>query len=312
MITATACGKAILFGEHAVVYARPAIAIPVTHIETRVLIDHACADYPDDIFIEAPDIHLASPLQEIPAAHPLKMSLELVAKSLSVPGFPPCHINISSTIPVAAGLGSGAAVSVALIKALYAFAKRPIKLEQVSNLAFEIEKIYHGAPSGIDNSVITYAQPIYFIKGKPIRYLNLAQQLTLVIADTGIATPTSQTVGDVRTAWQQDTQRYEAIFDQIGAIAATARQAIQSGDLPKIGELMNDNHHLLQSLQVSNVDLDYLVRVARDSGALGAKLSGGGRGGNMLALSPPAMSAAITRALLKAGAKRTIITEVSP
>jgi mevalonate kinase len=158
--------------------------------------------------------------------------------------------------------------------------------------------------------VITYGKPVYFVRGQEIQTLHSAVPFTVVIGDTGIASPTAIAVGDVRREWQSDPQRYEAIFDEIGEISRQARAAIQAGTPELLGPLMDDNHVYLQDLGVSSPQLDRLVFVACQAGALGAKLSGGGRGGNMIALSVPETAQAIARALLEAGARRTIITEV--
>jgi len=182
--------------------------------------------------------------------------------------------------------------------------------EQVSALAFEVEKLHHGTPSGIDNTVITYARPVYFVRSQPIETLRVAQPFTIIIGDTGISSPTAIAVGDVRHAWQQAPAHYEALFDAAGQIARQARQAIESGYPEDLGALMDSNHTLLQQLGVSSPELDHLVAVARDAGALGAKLSGGGRGGNMIALVQPADATIVAEALSNAGAVRIIATKI--
>jgi mevalonate kinase len=225
--------------------------------------------------------------------------------------FPNLEIKISSTIPVASGLGSGAAVTVALTRVLASHFNHSMSDEQVNAFAYEIEKLHHGTPSGIDNTVVTYAQPVYFVKDQPIEILHVGEPFTMVIADTGITAPTKQSVGDVRRLWVNDRSRWETIFDKIGEVSFTARRAIEAGKPELLGELMNENHTLLQRLTVSSPELDRLVEAARDTGALGAKLSGGGRGGNMIALVEPEKAEAISLSLGAAGAKSTIITQIS-
>jgi mevalonate kinase len=220
-------------------------------------------------------------------------------------------VSVSATIPVASGLGSGAAVSVALIRALSTFLGRELEDERVSRLAYEVEKLHHGTPSGIDNTVITYQRPVFFIKGQPPETFHVRHPFTLVIAYTGISAPTKEAVGDVRKLWESDKPRLESAFDSIGALVLKARQSIESGNLPALGPLMDANHALLQQLTVSSSELDHLVAAARQAGALGAKLSGGGRGGNMIAHVQPDQAAGIAQALMAAGAQRTLITTVS-
>ncbi len=219
-------------------------------------------------------------------------------------------ISIESTIPVAAGLGSGAAVSVALIRALAWYLSHPLSNQQVSNLAYEIERLHHGTPSGIDNTVIAYEEPVYFIKGKPIEIFRAAKPFTIVIGDTGVSASTKQSVGDVRRLWMRDQNKIENIFNEIAQIALIGRRSIESSKPELLGELMDQNHAYLQALTVSSPELDKLVKAARGAGALGAKLSGGGRGGNMIALVEQAKAESVAQALLSAGAKRTIITEI--
>jgi mevalonate kinase len=319
MITSSAPGKIILFGEHAVVYGRPALAVPVTQVQATVAVSDSAADSrigadsrKTDIWIDAPDIDLHAPLSGLSPDQPLAAAARAVLSALGVDRPPALTVRVSSTIPVASGLGSGAAVTVALVRSLSAFLGRPLADEQVNALAFDIEKLHHGTPSGIDNTVITYARPVYFVKGQPIETLRVGEAFTLVIGDTGISAPTRESVGDVRKLWQVKPDRFEVIFDRIGAIADRARQAIEAGDAAALGPLMDENHALLDQLTVSSPELDRLVAAARGSGALGAKLSGGGRGGNMIALVRPQDVEPVSLALQAAGAKRTLATIVSP
>jgi mevalonate kinase len=182
----------------------------------------------------------------------------------------------------------------------------------VNTLAYEIEKLHHGTPSGIDNTVITYAKPVYFVKGQPIEVFRVGAPFTIVIADTGVSALTKESVGDVRELWKADKTRWEKVFDEIGKIARFARKRIENGEWMALGPLMDKNHTLLQQLTVSSPELDRLVEAAHRSGALGAKLSGGGRGGNMIALVHKENAPAVVEALLSAGAKRIIVTTIQP
>lgn len=315
MTTSSAPGKIILFGEHAVVYGRPALAVPVTEVQATATVRAGAEPFDrlgatPEIWIEAPDIGLRSELSRLPATHPLAAAARGVFAALGVDSPPDCHISIRSTIPVASGLGSGAAVSVALIRALAGFFHSPLTDEQVSAIAYDVEKLHHGTPSGIDNTVITYAKPVYFVKGQPIETFRVGAPFTLVIGDTGVPAPTKESVGDVRRLWEADKPRWETVFDQIGEVARRARERIESGEWRALGALMNDNHALLQQLTVSSPELDRLVEAGLRSGALGAKMSGGGRGGNMIALVEKENAPAVAEALKSAGARRTIITQV--
>ena len=308
-ISASAPGKAILFGEHAVVYGRPAIAVPVQDIQARALVMAEPRAAPGRVRIQAPRIGQDADLDALPLDDPIAMAVRLVFSTLGIARLPACTVRITSTIPIAAGLGSGAAVSVAVLRAVSSFAGHPLSAEQVSALAYEVEKRHHGTPSGIDNTVITYARPVFFVRGQPVETFDLSAALTLVIGDTGISSPTALAVGDLRRRWQAQPDPYEAIFDAVGEIVHTARRALQDGDVAALGPLMNDNHTWLQRMGVSCPELDRLVEAARDAGASGAKLSGGGRGGNMIALATAQTAQAIAERLLAGGATRVIISQ---
>jgi mevalonate kinase len=308
LVKATAPGKIILFGEHAVVYNRPALAVPVTqiHVDVEVL-DSSTSG----ILIHAPVIDLHAELSTLPSDHPIGSVILKLLQRFDVSRPASLEVKITSTIPVASGLGSGAAVSVAMIRALSSHLDYPLTNEQVNDLVFEIEKLHHGTPSGIDNTVITYAMPVYFIKGQPIKTFKPGKPFTIVIGDTGIPAPTKESVSAVRLLWLRDSVYFEDIFDEIAQLSLIARRSIEIGKPELLGELMDHNHAFLQRLTVSSPELDRLVDAARDAGALGAKLSGGGRGGNMIALVEQAKAESVAEALMSAGAKRTIITEVS-
>ena len=307
MNTSSAPGKIILFGEHAVVYGRPALAVPVTQVQATATVSENSRG---GVWIEAPNINLSSELSRLALDHPLAAVVNSVFFALSVVRPPACTVYLQSTIPVAAGLGSGAAVSVAILRALSEFLGAPLSDERVNKLAFEAEKLHHGTPSGIDNTVVTYAKPVYFTKGQPIKTFRVGSAFTIVIGDTGIFAPTKESVGAVRKLRDADPPRWEKIFNRVGEIVWDARQAIERGDTAELGLLMDANQSLLQEMTVSSVELDHLIKIARTSGALGAKLSGGGRGGNMIALVRKENAPAMAEALLSAGAKRAIITTV--
>jgi mevalonate kinase len=307
-VKASAPGKIILFGEHAVVYGRPALAVPVTQV-------HADVDISDSaragIWIDAPAVNLHAELNTRPSDHPIASVIHNFFFLARVSPFPNLEIKITSTIPVASGLGSGAAVTVALTRALSSHLNYSMTDEEVNAFTYEIEKLHHGTPSGIDNSVVTYARPVYFVKGQPIETFKVGKPFTIVIADTGISAPTKESVGDVRRLWMTDRSRWETVFDKVGEISFTARRAIEAGKWELLGELMNENHALLDKMTVSSPELDKLVEIAQDAGAMGAKLSGGGRGGNIIALVKLEIAESVSLSLKQAGAKDTIITQVS-
>ena len=307
---ASAPGKIILFGEHAVVYGHPAIAVPVTQVQARVSVMANPSGPQGQVWIISRETRLDKPLNELPAGHAFNAVIQGVIEAAGITRLPAVRLQINSTIPIAAGLGSGAAISVAMARALAAFLGRKLSDEQVSTIAYQADQKYHGTPSGIDNTVITYAKPVYFVRGLPFETLSVGAPFTLVIGNTGIASPTAITVGEVRQRHQADPAAFEQLFDAVGTIARQGRQAIESGQIDQLGPLMDQNHALLQTMTVSCPELDRLVEAARSAGALGAKLCGGGRGGNMIALVPPEKAPGVESALRSAGAVHTIATIV--
>ncbi len=310
-ITTTAPGKVILLGEHAVVYDRPALAVPVTQVYAKATVSPDISAPQGRVWINAKDIGLSTNLADLPADHPFAVTASSVLETLGITRFPALKLQIISTIPIAAGLGSGAAVAVAMARALAAFVGRSLTPAQASAIAYRTDQCYHGTPSGIDNTVVAYAHPIFFKRSQPFELLPIASPFTLVIANSGPARPTGEVVADVRAAWQKDPARLDALFDQIAEIANQARIELETGNIPALGSLMTRNHALLQQLTVSSPVLDRLVDAAIHAGAFGAKLSGGGRGGNMLALVAPEQAQPVADALTQAGAVNILITQVS-
>lgn len=310
VIFATAPGKAILFGEHAVVYHRPAIAVPVMQVRAKAAVSPLPQSAYSQIQIQAPEISLEANLSDLPLDDPLAMAVRgtLDALKISIP--PAFSLRITSTIPIAAGLGSGAAVSVAIIRAVSAFFGTPLENTRVNELAYRVECRHHGTPSGIDNTVITYAQPLYFVRGQPMEMLPVGSPFTLVIGDTGVSSLTASVVNAVHERRDREPEIVDAYFDRIADITDRARSIITSGEPQEMGPLMTENHHLLRELGVSSPELDRLVDAALSAGAWGAKLSGAGRGGNMIALTPPENAPAVVRALGQAGATRAIVTHI--
>jgi mevalonate kinase len=313
MAEGSAPGKIILLGEHAVVYGRPAIAVPVWQVVATATVTPRPVG--SGCIIVAHDLEETLPLRASEAkgeAQPLRLVTDLALAELGIEDEPDWRIDLQSTIPMASGLGSGAALSTALVRAIFAAAGREANAEKVSRIVYESERIYHGTPSGIDNTVIAYGTPIWFVRGQGAETFAPPVPFTIAIADSGIRSPTKETVGDVRRAWEAAPAAYEARFDAIAALVYAARSAITVGDLVALGQLMDDNHTLLRELGVSSPPLDRLVLAARAAGAFGAKLSGGGRGGNVIALVRPGAEAPVAYALRNAGATNVLLTTIAP
>ena len=301
-------GKVILFGEHAVVYGQPAIAVPVTQIEASATIHPLESGY--DWQLAAETLAGVVPLDDLAIDHPLaailRRSLDWLEEEIQ-----PSILRINSTIPIASGLGSGAAVSAAIVRAIADYSQNQIRDKEVSKLVYEVEKIHHGTPSGIDNTVIAYRNPVYFIRDKPIQMLKVGQPFHLAIADSGIASSTRLAVSGVRARHDSSPLEYTTYFERMGTISSAACNSILAGLSHSLGPLMNENHKLLKDIGVSCMEVDRLVDAAREAGATGAKLSGAGLGGNVIALVDEHSEDRVKQSLSKAGAKRVILTVVN-
>jgi mevalonate kinase len=312
MSTACAPGKIILLGEHAVVYGRPALAVPVRQVQACATLELVDGGPPGGVYLDCPDLELSAWLHEIPGDHPLAAICAATLARLSAGDFSPVHLTLTSTIPVASGLGSSAAVSVAIARSLNRHFGGALGEEEISDLAFAVERIHHGTPSGIDNTVVAYDRPVFFRRGQPPEPLSIGGSFHFLIGDTGIAAPTAEAVGKVRERWQANPGSLEAMFDEIGQLVLEGRHALLLGLPEDLGPVLRRNHEQLRRLGVSSADLDRLVEAAGAAGALGAKMSGGGLGGNMIALVRPDQREAVAGAMKSAGATAVLSTEVSP
>ena len=271
---ATAPGKVILLGEHAVVYGRTALAAAIDrHVTVQITRSSDLAQSGCKVLApngENDDPRLA----------------EALSRAASVVGTPSSGLvaTVSTDLPLAMGLGSSAALSVALVRALADSAGRTLDDAAVCAGAFEIEKIFHGFPSGIDNSVATYGGLIAFTRGVAARPLYAQRPLPLVVALGRAPRQTRQTVTALRKKWQAQPEACEPRFDEIAALVSEAERAIATGNLVALGAAMNANHAVLERLGISTDELEQMVGLARTRGALGAKLTGGGGGGAVICL----------------------------
>ncbi len=313
MAISTAPGKVILLGEHAVVYGRPAIAVPVSQVQAQAQVEDAPPG--QGITIVATDLGRefqpaqvdAQDREAVALAHTVRNTLDRLGRRNQ----PDLRITISSTVPMGRGLGSGAAVATALVRALVAHFSGYLTSRDISDLVYQTEILHHGTPSGIDNAVVAFGKPLYFVRGQLDEVFWLGRPFWLVIGDTGVRSSTRDVVADVRRGWEENKPAYEAHFTAIGTLVEKARQAMVEGDLAELGRLMNANQRELRAIGTSSVELERLTVAALDAGALGAKLSGSGRGGNMIALVEEGRCSAVQAALAAAGARGIIVTQVA-
>jgi hydroxymethylglutaryl-CoA reductase len=278
-------GKIILLGEHAVVYGRHAIAAPIP-LAIQAKVEDAKPG--DGVEVIVPRWGIEQRLPKNPdQRQAFQKQYGLILEKLGLEDRA-MKIEIFPNVPRAMGLGGSAALAVAVIRALDRHYTLGLSDADVNTLAFECEKVAHGNPSGIDNTMATYGKPVLFRKGSPglQEYLDIPQPVRFVVGVTGRETLTHRMVTRVRQQWERNTSLYERIFNEIDALTLQGVKALGNNDLEQLGDLLNVCQGLLNALQVSSWDIEELVQVARDNGALGAKLTGGGGGGSMIALAP--------------------------
>lgn len=311
MTIASAAGKVILLGEHAVVYGQPAVAAPVSEVRAWAEVTTTFSE--KGIFIHAEDLGRSFRLDDPPdeLTRPLQETVRNTLRNLRFPlEALSLEIHLRSRIPIARGMGSGAAVATAIVRAIGKYLSRDMAPAHISALVFQIETLLHGTPSGIDNTVIAFERPLWYRRGE-VAFLTLNEPIHLVIGDTGTPSRTRDMVAHVREKYSAAPAAIEAIFDEIARCTEAGREALEQGNPITLGGLLSENHALLQRLGVSSEELDALVMAARHAGALGAKMTGGGGGGCMVALAFEEDVPAISEALMAAGAKQVFYTMVA-
>ncbi len=292
-------GKVILFNEHFVVYSIPAIA---SAIGSKTI---ARVEPLGGKGWSIQDDRPATPGYKDEKLDHQKDSTGRILKAMGVDAdLTPIRIILAGDLKAASGVGASAASCAAIARALSEQFKLEFSDERINEIAYEGEKGYHGTPSGIDNTAATFGGLIWFQRGEPnvMERLTLERPVEIVMGNTGVVANTKAAVAGVKERKEKEPEKYEKIFNEARELAQNARKALEDYDLETVGRLMNKNHELLQSIEVSSKDLDFLVKVARDNGALGAKMTGGGLGGYMVALTPGEdMQEKVAKAMEKEG-----------
>lgn len=276
-------GKAILFNEHFVVYGIPSIVSAIGNYTVAKVEPY------DNPGFKLTDKRPATPKYKEEKLDQQKESFDLIFSKMGVDlAKKGVSITLEGNLFAASGIGASAASCVAVARALAEYFDMTFSDEEINEIAFEGEKGYHGTPSGVDNTASTYGGLIWFQKSEKniIDRITLSNPVEIVIGNTGKVTDTKAAVDGVKQRKEMNQKKYQEVFDRAENIAYLAKRAIQDRSFTNVGKLMNENHKLLQQIEVSSRELDFLVSIAREAGALGAKLTGGGLGGNMIALTP--------------------------
>ncbi len=268
-------GKLILLGEHAVVYGEPALAGPLSLGVTAQ-------------GFKAPRCRLEIPRQVRGPGR--KLLANAFERAAAATGHPKVSIAVSSNLPISMGLGSSAALAVACARLLLRAAGKPDEPEGVIRVAAEMEREFHGQPSGLDHTCSAMGTLILFRRPAPskapsVRRIGSRRPLRLLVALAGERGPTWATVSNLKGRVERWPAHYRGLVREVGKIARAGAREVENGDFEALGDAMNVNHGILMALGVSSAEIDEMVYRLRRLGALGAKLTGaGGKGGAVIGL----------------------------
>ncbi len=292
-------GKAILFNEHFVIYSVPSIVSAIDKATT------ATVEHSSGSGWTLEDSRPATPGYKEEKLEQQKESIERILKAAGIgPTETPIKITFGGDLVAASGIGASAASCTALARALSDEFNLGLSDGRINELAYEGEKGYHGSPSGIDNTAATYGGLIWFVRGEPnvMERIKIKRPVEVVMGNTGLVANTKVAVAGVRERKEKSPEKYEKLFNEAKELAFMAKKALVDYDLKAVGKLMDENHRQLQAIEVSCKELNHLVDLARANGAYGAKMTGGGLGGNMVALTPGKdLQDQVARAIKKEG-----------
>jgi len=297
---ASAPGKVILVGEHFVVFGKAAVVMAID----RRAYATVSIGVGNEIKVKSKNLPEASEQQFKPIRIAAEKALSILGERVGL------NIYVESEIPASAGLGSSAAVTVATAAAVGKLLGKPLRKEDVYAASFEAERVVHVNPSGVDPTIATYGGVILYERCKGFKPLHVTTVFPIVIGNTGLERVTGELVSGVGALRQRHSDLMDAIIDVGHALAVEAADALEHGDLLKLGGIFNMNHGLLSAVGVSCAALERLVYSAREAGALGAKLTGAGGGGCMLALATPETIRKVAEAIRGAGGT-TVMTRLS-
>lgn len=288
--------KLILIGEHSVVYGQPAIALPFPLIGVKSIVEFS----PGTIYLKS-DLYEGAIEKAPKLLFGIVSAIKHTLKELKLPN-KNLLIEVKSSIPPGKGLGSSAAVATAVVKSLFAYSEQTYTNEQVLEFANIAETHAHGSPSGIDSLTVNSDKPVWYQREKPINYIETKGEFHFVVADSGSEANTKTAVKTVRDLMKAAPEKIEKTMNHLGEITYQVRESIESSSKQMLGFLLNEAQKELVTLGVSNLRLNELINLVLDEGALGAKLTGAGNGGCIIALAKNELhSKQLTDKLLKSG-----------
>lgn len=295
--------KIILIGEHSVVYQQPAIALPLPNVEAEATIKET-----NDGLKSIKSRFYEGNVENMPE------SMEGVAELLKalIQHFhaekDSWQLEIKSQLPAERGMGSSAATAIAIVRAFFNYYDEDLSHEELLKWADIEEKVTHRSPSGLDAATCSSDLPIWFVKGQTNRPIELNLNATMVIADTGVQGRTKEAITAVKGLLDSDPEKAQALIEHLGQLTKDSKTALMADEAEKLGLILTSAQNDLRQLGVSSKELDHLCQVSLENGALGAKLTGGGRGGCMFAITNSALGARrLASVLTEAGAKSTWI-----
>lgn len=294
--------KIILIGEHSVVYGQPAIALPLPNVQLHVQLRRL--DSANQHLINSR--YFKGPLDQLPAKMAGVQKLTTALMDRFAGQHDSWEMTIDSQLPAERGMGSSAATAIGIVRAFFSLYEQRLDRDLLLKLADIEEQITHRSPSGLDAATCSAKQPVWFLKGQAGTTFRMNLTATMVVADTGKVGATKDAILEVRSRLHHDHTATNRHIHHLGQLTKQAQSILRLDRPAALGQVLNQSQEDLQALGVSDAALDHLIEVARNHGALGAKLTGGGRGGCIFAIAANNTQARqLAQVLEQNGAKRT-------